>query len=290
MTHLVMRQRSLLLGFVAVLCLGQVRLVSAHHAPTHNVSLSHTQIYNPFVIGQGVPRRNLSYTFEWTHLDNGAGDLYFHEITDEYPVTERLSLTLGIPVMTNDLTFRGLDTNIGDVATGIKWLLLAAPNDALIVGARLSYPTGSRSDGTGLGVVAASPYVTYWHSFEQLTLFASAGNNTSFSSDPEPMVDTSAGLAYSFARESATIVLSLSVQTSLLLADETFAQGSYKMFAVPGFTLYPTEEQDIGITLAGRFSIVDQLSVKNGVVLQNSSLALAQDAFAGASLTFNYAF
>ena len=223
-------------------------------------------------------------------MDNSAGDVYLNQLEGEYAVIERLSLTARIPVLMLRMNFRPDKTGLGDVAAGVKGLIWAGEHNAVTGGLEFSFPTGSREDGTGSGEVGALPFVAYQHSLGRVQLFASFGANVLLAGETDPVLQPVAGLSVDLARGDIGVTGFLSLRTSVFLDDESFTPGSAKGLLVPGLIIYPGASRRLSVSVSGTVSVIDTLSVRNGVILAQDSLALTEDVLAGASLEINYNF
>lgn len=279
--------------FVAV-CLLFGMLLSAGTAAAHHagnaVAARTAGSYNPFLEGTGGPRKSFTYTFDWSHLDNSAGDVYLNQVAGEYAVIERFSVTARIPVLMLRMNFRPDKTGLGDVAAGVKGLIWEGGNNAVTGGLEFAFPTGSREDGTGSGEVGALPFVAYQQSLGRVQFFTSFGANILLAAESEPVLQPVAGLSVDLARGDVGVTAFLSLRTSIFLDDESFTPGSAKGLLVPGLIIYPGASRRLSISVSGTVSVIDTLSVRNGVILAQDSLALTEDVLSGASLEINYNF
>ncbi len=261
----------------------------AHH-PGHAVSVQSSGQFNPYVQGNGLPRKSLTYSFDWSHLDNGAGYVLLNQVEGEYAVLDRLSVLLRIPVLSLQMNFRPDKTGLGDISAGVKGVLWQDAGHSLLLGSDFSFPTGDQANGTGAGSVGMSSYLSYQYDFGFVRLFTSLGSGFLFDSDPEPTLLPSLGVTIPVLGVDGPLLAVLGVRAFVLLADETFQNGSAKVFAVPGLVFFPTDNRQLSLSLSGNIAIIDQLKVKPGIILSNVSLALVQDARAGINFQVSYAF
>lgn len=276
-------------GVMLMLLLMVAGSVSAHHSgPT--VSPQASGNYHPYLLGSGGPKKSLTYTFNWSHLDNGAGDVFLNQIEGEYAIFDWFSVLLRIPILSLQLNFRPDKTGIGDVAIGMKGRVLHSNGHSLMLGSDFTFPTGNRNAGTGSGEVAMSPYVAYQYDFGLVQVFSSLGTAFQFNSNPEPALAGTIGLSVPVLQEPVGVTLFTSLQTQTFLADETFTRGSSKVYVVPGLMIKPIQGYELSFVLSGTLSIIDTLAVKSSLVLRNDSLALTQDILMGATLQVNYSF
>lgn len=274
-----------------LLCLGMATQTSlAHHPGGSTGAAGSTRTFNPFVLGMGGLRNSASATFDWSHLDNGAGDFFMYQVSGEYAVWDRLSFLARIPIVSLQLNFRPDQTGLGDIVFGAKGLVLSGERYALHLGNDFSFPSGDRDDGTGVGAVTGAPYLSLFYDWGAVSVFTSAGVNFLWDEDPEPRLDASGGVAIPLIKRKVPVTLFASLRSNLLFADEVFTQGSFKLFVVPGVIVYPSESQRISITISGKVAIADELSVKTGQILTQNNLALVEDVFAGVTLDFTYTF
>ncbi len=262
---------------------------AAHH--TSHRALTRRGAFNPFVQGSQGPNKRISFKFDWSHLDNGAGDVYTETIEGEYAFVDRFSLLAWVPLTTLDMNFRPNKTGLGDVGFGAKGQIGAGEPHAVTLGNDFTFPTGNRDAGTGVGAVTTSPYVAYQFISDVVQAFAGMGTVLELDSNPEPaLLLPMVGLAFRLPDKEVPVAFFVNLRGQILLADETFEPGSSKVYVVPGMTVYPYAGQRLSIALFGTFSIIDTLSVKDSLSLDNDSLALTEDVFAGASLQINYSF
>ena len=282
-----MRRFLCAVGLVAMLF--SAASAAAHH-PGHAVSVRTAGSYNPYLEGTGKPRKSVNYTFDWSHLDNGAGDMYFNQVGGEYAVVDWLSLTARIPVLSLQMNFRPNKTGLGDVAAGVKGLLWGGEDSAVTAGLEFSFPTGDRDAGTGAGAVSASPFVAYQYDLGPVQFFTSLGTSVLLAGEAEPILQPLGGLAVPLIKKTVPVTAIVSLRGIVYFADETFTPGSAKGYLVPGLIIYPRENKKLSIAVAATISVIDTLAVRQGVIVQNSSLALTQDVKVGASLEMNYNF
>ena len=263
--------------------------VHAHH-PGHVVSLRSGGSYNPFLQGRGGPNKRLSYLFDWSHLDNSAGDLFLNQLEGEYAIWDWFSFRVWVPMVSLQLNFRPSRTGLGDVGLGFKGRLLEQSGHRLLLGLDNTFPSGDREAGTGAGSVVMSPYLAYEYDAEWLQVFTSTGISVALDNDPEPTLLPNAGIAVPILRSGVPLSAFLSLQGQVFFADESFTPGSAKAFLVPGLIVYPMANKRLSIALSGKVSVIDTLSVRDGLVLEASNLALAKDVLAGVTLQINYSF
>jgi hypothetical protein len=263
-------------------------LARAHH-PSHGASLG-TSSSHPFILGADLPRLRLSYNFEWLHLDNDAGNLFLQQLSGEVGVLDWLSVTARVPVNSLQLSARPDKTGLGDIAVGGKLVLFDGPSLALIFGTDLTFPSGSRSSGTGSGSVSSAHFLSLTNDWDWLTLFAGAGTQYLWDNNPEPTLSINGGLAVPIKRKNYPISFFTSVDADIVLADEVFTSGSAKVYLRPGFIFYTGEDKRLSLTVSGKFSIADSLEVKAGQAIASNSLALTKDSFAGVNADIHFSF
>ncbi len=266
-----------------------VPTAQAHH-PGHAASSRGSGQYSPFLLGSGGPKTRLTYTFDWSHLDNSAGDVYLNQIEGEYSIVDGFSVLLRVPILSLQFNFRPSKTGIGDIAFGIKGRLFQDDKHSLMLGNDVSFPTGNRNNGTGSGAVITSPYLAYQYDFGFLQAYGSVGTSFELDNNPEPSLLPSAGVSIPLLKQGIPLTAFVSLRGQILFADETFQRGSSKVYLMPGLIIYPLENKRLSLVVSGTVSIIDTLKVKSGVTLNNDSLALSQDILAGATLQINYSF
>lgn len=281
--------RCLVAGVLLLSLVVNVSTVAAHH-PAHAVSLRATGSYNPFLRGEGGLNNRVNYTFDWSHLDNGAGDLFLNQVEGEYAIVDWFSVLLRIPVVSLQMNFRPSKTGLGDVAFGLKGRVLQEGEHQLILGSDFSFPTGNRNDGTGAGAVIAAPFLAYQYDFGPVQVYSSMGTGFELDNNPELTLLPEAGIAVPIVRQGIPVSAFVSLRGQVFLGDETFTQGSSKVYAVPGLIIYPLGPDGLSLMLSGTFSVVDTLEVTPGEILSNDSLALTQDVLVGATFQINYSF
>jgi len=263
----------------------------AHHGSHGSGAGSGFSLFNPFSTESRPPKTFLALDFSVDDLDDNLGVVAKYQLSGEYAIHRRASIGLRLPFATIREDYLPKGSGIGDVAFTFKSLLWQGGNPAmsLTFGEVTSFPTGSQKDGFGMGCVVFSPYLTWsahWH--EKIDTFLTLGSSVMASSHAEPTFDYSAGLSVPLIGGKAPLRGFLALQGSTNLAHDELSAGSTKAFLTPALVWQMTPK--LSTTWGFRFSVIDTLDLKPGVILSPVSPLLLSDVKMGFVFNTTYAF
>lgn len=262
----------------------------AHHTVTHGGGAGFT-LFNPFSTESRPPKTYLALDFSADALDDHLGVVVKYQLSGEYAIHPRISLGLRVPLATLREEFLPKQTSIGDVAFTFKTLIWRSAKSAmsLTFGEVTSFPTGNANDGFGAGVVIFAPYLTgslRWK--EKIDTFLTLGSSVAASHEAAPTVDFATGISVPLVGGKAPLKGMLSLQGSTNLANDNFSTGSTKAFLTPALIWQMTPQWST--TWGFRFSAIDTLDLKPGVILSPISPLLLTDVKMGFVFNSTYSF
>lgn len=237
------------------------------------------------------PSRMVSYVFTIDSLDEDRGFVIRNIFAGEYAIIPRFSVGLRIPLLSIRQSTRPPSGGISDIALILKGNLWKGKNDGntLNLGLGTSFPTGDESQSLGEGEVQFSPYLNGTAVWGPVDFFTTIGgtlgtvadNHTSF-------IEWSAGLEAPIVNKGLPLHLFVSFDGILFFGSDVFQSGSSKGWIVGGLILYVQEK--LPMTFAGKVSVLDTLSLLEGVVLDFDSTDLLSDVRFGFIFNTSYFF
>lgn len=277
----------LLLCALVLSCLAADR-AEAHHVTVHGGTGSGS--FNPISGQSRRPASAVDFSFGVDRLDGGLGYVLTYQLAVEYAVLRRLSLGLRVPFLSIRERFLPATDGIGDVAVSAKGLIAewAAQKTFLQAGMEVSFPTGDSGKGTGSGDVVFSPTLTLSKGFRPITFLLTAGTTFAAADPVRPSADYAASAVVPLTQKELPVDFFLSFQGSTAVQSGVFNGGSTKAYLRPGFVFHMSPK--ILATLAGKFSVLDTLTLRRGIALSRQSTAPLSDVQAGFLFNMNYSF
>jgi hypothetical protein len=273
-----------LLGAMLCLCTP----VLAHHTGSHSVAGSGPRV-SVYQGSQTKPASRAFFTLDASQLDDSVGQVYTSTLGGEYSINKRFSVLGLIPLTHIAHNFRPSQTGIGDVSVQGKFLLWENEKTISYVSSLWSLPTGDEDQGLGRGAVGQQVDGLIGLHLKKWTVFGYGGINFGYESESEPILLASVGVATpAVIHERVYGAFNLSSQ--IFLDADVFASGSSKVFAEPQINVILDPHEHWLMTLAGRVSMIDELTRKPGVSIASTDNALLNDILFGGSFSLNYQF
>ncbi len=236
------------------------------------------------------PRTTLSYSLTVDSLDEGRGTVLQNIFSAEYAVIPRFSLGLRVPFMSIRQSSRPPADGIGDIALLMKGRLWQgrSPRNSLTLGQGISFPTGDATNSLGEGNVEFFPFLNGTAGLGPIDLIAAFGGTLPATSDPDTDLVYSLGIQIPVSRGTLPVNFLVSFQGITFLQSDVFAGGSSKAWVVPAFVFFV--RKNLPMSIAGKFSVLDTLGLRQGVVLNPTSTDLLSDVRFGVNFNMNYFF
>lgn len=253
----------------------------AHHG-SHGGS-QNTNLF--FKKGSAKPASLFSLALDYSVLDESLGYSFAFVGLGEYALNHRFSFLAQAP-------FIGLVPNeasntigFGDMSLGIKGLILNGENVFLMGSLLFTLPTGK--ENIGREGVAINPSLFLGFTHKKWTVFFSPGVDWGFDSKNDLITDLVLGVT-SPAFFKNKIYFSFSTRARIFGSSENFETGSWKMYAEPQMRFVASKRVHLG--LGFKFSVIDELHLKEGVVLTGSSTSIFNDVAWGMTSDITYLF
>lgn len=257
----------------------------AHHPSASSNSGSRTLYYQG---NQAQPGSRAYLSFDFQHEDNSIGQLFTFSLGGEWALSKKISLLGQMPL--NYLAHNSLSNEwgLGDISLGGKVSFLAS-KAILFSTLQIFLPTGDQDKGFSRNGIGNQFDLFGGLTLRDWVLYLNPGINFGWSSPRDPVFSAALGL------ESPPILdkrinFGLSLNSHTYLDSDTFTAGSSKVSLNPQFNWTFDKKRKWTLTQSIHISIVDQLSLKPGLTLNNTSLSLLNDTLWGLTTTLNYNF
>lgn len=282
--------RAVLLGLMLGL-LFRPYLVFAHHVATAESSAGMSPLSTSFLLRDGSvkPASRFFLTQEFRVVDEDLGQVYTSVFGGEWAVYPRVSVTGEIGLVSVDQNDGDSETGLSDAALQPRVLLWNTARSFSHVSSRLSLPTGDEDRGLGQGLVSQDVIWLMGVKSKGWTGFAATGVQWGYDSDLEALHVASLG-AQSPEFLQRRLSAGLALSTFTYIDSASFAVGSGKLSLEPGLQVGLDGKKKWILNLGARVSLVDYLSVRNGVTLSATSHAALSDALFSATAGLNYFF
>lgn len=264
-------------------------LSQAHHTSSTNVTTLGSRMANYYRGQQTKPVSHVFLNYDFLEIDNAVGQLHTMSLGGEWAVAKRWGFTGYLPV---SYLVENFDTNsvgLGDASLGGRFLVLNNERFLVSLASSLMLPTGNHV--TGLGSSSFGQQISAFGGiyFSDWTFFLSSYASFIYGTPHEPQTEFSLGTSSPRVFKNK-MYASVSVSSLVYVASDVFNDGSWKIFLEPQINWIVDSKNRATLSLSGRVSVLDELSRKSSVVLNQTSNALLNDVLWGVTTSMNYSF
>ncbi|EKD42481.1 MAG: hypothetical protein ACD_73C00140G0003 [uncultured bacterium] len=260
-------------------------LALAHHPVASANSGSRTLYYQG---NQAQPSSRAYFSFDFQHEDNAIGQLLTFNLGGEWALSKKISLLGLIPLNYLAHNARNNEWGLGDISFGGKVSFLA-DKTILFSSLQIFLPTGDQGKGFGRKGIGNQFDLFGGITLHDWVLYLNPGINFGWSSPRDPVFSAVLGLESPHILDEK-INFGLSLSSNTYLDSATFTAGSSKVSLNPQINWSFDKKRKWTLTQSLHVSIIDQLSLKPAVTLNNTSLSLLNDTLWGLTTTLNYNF
>lgn len=264
--------------------------VSHAHHPSSTSSASSGSRGAYYYRGQQTkPVSHAFLNYDFSEIDNAVGQMHTMSLGGEWALAKRWGITGVLPVSCLVENFDANSVGLGDATVGGRFLVLDDKKVSLSLASSLIFPTGD--DVTGLGGGGFGQQLSAFGGihFSDWTVFLSPYASFVYGTPHEPQTGISLGTSSPRFFKNK-MYASVSVSSLIYITSDVFENGSWKVFLEPQLNWVVDQKSRVTLGLSGRIAVVDELSRKSSVTLNQTSNALLNDVLWGVTTSMNYNF